>query len=90
MAYDYGRPVFKKGDIVTPKRQSGTKGAGLPHIVLETNYGCEPYWTEDGTSARNGRRHEVRVMCYVNNEQMVPFWGESHEYEPYDPKVHGK
>lgn len=90
MYADYGVARFNRGDLVTAKANSGTRGAGLPHIVLDTDYGSAYHFTDDTSSAMNGRRHEIRVLCFVDNATMTSFWGESHDYELYDPDVHGK
>lgn len=78
-------PRFKAGDMVTPIKGVGTKGAGNPHVVLEVrSFGSiEPYWSKDASSSGNGRRLDIRVACFVHGESVSTFWVESIEYEPY-------
>lgn len=75
---------FKVGDLITPKSIMSIKGCGAPHIVVEVRK-AEPYFSPrfgDGSSGQ-GNRNDVRVLCYISNDNMVPFWVESWQYEPY-------
>lgn len=78
-------PKFSPGDMITPVAGVGTKGVGQPHIVLEVRSfsKVEPFWSKDASSSGNGRRLDIRVACFVNNESISTFWVESIEYEPY-------
>lgn len=77
--------AFKHGDIVTPKKNSGVKGTGLPHVVLEVLEEPVRLWGHDEPSqtgsALFGRRVDIRVVCYVDNDHVAAFWSESYQYE---------
>lgn len=76
---------FKAGDIVTPKAQYSYKGFGRPFIVLETRRHAEPNWQNDDTSSRNGRRLNMRVSNFLDNDNITTFWVEGFEFD-YFPK----
>jgi len=78
------RQRFQVGQYITPKPNTGTKGAGLPHLVVEVNPNAEPVFLQDGNgSMRNGRRNEIRVATYVDDETITMFWVEAVDYEPW-------
>ena len=80
----YRKQRFAVGDIVTPKAVSGLRGAGIPAIVIETNYGVEPEYTSgDATNTNYGGRFDIRVMTYADNENVRVWWSEAWQYEPY-------
>lgn len=79
--------AFKPGDIVTPKKSGGINGAGLPHVVLEVLEEPVRLWTCEEPSQSGsglfGRRLDMRVVCYVDNDHVASFWSESYQYEFY-------
>lgn len=85
---------FRVGDIVTPKASASIKGIGCPYIVLEVNDDARPMFptasVNDITHTKAGSRAQIRVMTYVENDNVLTFWNEAWEFEHYDPNVHGK
>lgn len=80
----YRKNRFSPGDLVTPKKLSGTKGAGNPYVVVEILEDPPLIGMDKDPSHRAfGVRPDIRVLTFVENELVLPFWGESWEYEPY-------
>lgn len=80
---------FVPGQVVSPRPGYGTRGVNQPHVVLEVRRDAECDMTDhDGmsNSAAFGRRLDMRVSCYVDNETIRHFWCESFEYEEYNPE----
>lgn len=81
---------FKPGQLVTPKKSSYLKGVGEPHVVLEVLPEPLRYWATDGadvSSMANGARLDIRVVAYADSGHIVPYMGESWNYEPWFPSV---
>lgn len=75
---------FKPGDLVTPMQNSGIKGAGDPHIVLEVVERPEPILAPDKAgSAAQGIRVNVRTATFYGPEDITMFWHEQQCLEPY-------
>lgn len=83
--------AFKAGDLVTPRSNSGQKGAGHPHIVLEVIDWADPYLhhgsPKEKTSSAYGMRQNMRVAGEANPGRIACFWVESFTYEEYVPGV---
>ena len=77
-------PRFKVGDWVTPTQDATIKGAGEPHVVVETAQGSPCFGKDCGT--HDGRRVDIRVLKLAGAD-IAPFWGESFEYEPWPAKA---
>lgn len=79
---NYGKCPFKPGDFVTPKAFSSHVHRNRPYIVLEVRENSEPDLSaSDVTSNVFGRRVNIRVGAYVNNNIISEWWGESFEFE---------
>lgn len=81
---------FRPGQLVTPKRSSYLKGVGEPHVILEVLPEPVRYWAREGTdvsSMANGSKLDIRVVAYSDSGHMVPYMGESWNYEPWYPTV---
>lgn len=73
---------FKPGDIVTPLLGSTMKGAGKPHVVLETISNPDPVFTDELGLCAFGRRPNLRVGLFQDGKRPA-FWVESFEFELY-------
>ncbi|RRY08826.1 hypothetical protein [Brucella anthropi] len=76
---------FTEGDIVTPRAGSMYRGRGLPHVVLDAP--DEPHFhfsKEDNSSPSFGARLDVRVACFVPGGNIMAYWMESYQLEPWD------
>jgi hypothetical protein len=88
--YAAGCP-FKPGDLITPRKHHNLKGAGQPHVVLAV---VERKPLQDILSdqiAQNpnmtmARAPDMRVLNIAGG-QVVSFWEESFNYEPYTGPV---
>lgn len=79
---------YKVGDIITPRRGSGVRGQGLPHIVVEVNPTAKPdFGVGNCGSVTYGCRPQMRTIS-LNQGDYVCFWNEAHVFEPYDPAIH--
>ena len=82
--------TFQVGDLVTPRKGSNLRGRGQPHIIVEVNGEATPDWDKsDHTSHNYGRRPQLRMFVAMNSnetpeDQMVPFWVEAWQLEPWD------
>ena len=74
---------FMPGQIVTPRRGYDAKGAGEPHIVLETRAPEYDFRADVGSNAY-GKRLDIRVagMC-SRGAELSAWWVESWCFEPY-------
>lgn len=83
----YARPnPYKVGDIVTPRKDSGMKGVGEPHVVVEVL--TEPRRTFEGSGfggSSFGANMDVRVMCLMDDLTLA-FWGESWMLDKWESK----
>lgn len=81
----YAEPCpYKVGDIVTPRPDVCLRGAGNPHMVIEVRETPIRDFTGRPGTQDYGTRHDMRVAFFVDNEDIVTLWQESHMYEPYD------
>lgn len=80
--------AFSIGDVVTPRKGYGTRGAGAPHVVLEVLECGEEIFnaeTQDpgGTGSSGfGRRLDMRVVTRMGGK-ICMFWEESVNFEPF-------
>lgn len=81
--YDEPCP-YKVGDIVTPRSDVCLRGAGNPHVVLEVRKTPIHNFTDRPGTIDYGTRHDMRVAFFVDNDDIVTLWQESHMYEPYE------
>lgn len=84
--------TYKVGDLITPRRGYGTKGAGIPHVVIEVfDPPIRVHQVQnslDSTSNGFGRRMDLRVATMSNGRRsglvaVCCFHVESFEYEPF-------
>lgn len=77
---------FKTGDIITPRPDVCLRGAGNPHVVLEVRKTPIHNFTDARPGTIDyGTRHDIRVAFFVDNDDMVTLWQESHMYEEWQP-----
>ncbi|WP_051949290.1 hypothetical protein [Methylosinus sp. PW1] len=74
--------LFRIGDIVTPRKDSDVKGAGDPHVVIETKDSSKAEFAFVGAPGSNtfGQRLDLRVL-HISNDRIVPHWVESWQFE---------
>jgi len=83
----YAAPCpFVCGDLVTPRKNSGIKGHGEPHVVVEVIDGGLPSrWTNDRV---HGFRLDIRLAFLVTDGEHYGLgWFESWAFEPYTGPV---
>lgn len=88
----YGVQRFHPGDLVTPRADGPLRGAGDPHLVLETNYGAEPTWMarsiSDLGSNRYGNRLDLRCLSLTQErdgtQTLTAHWNEAWLFVPWE------
>lgn len=76
------------GDLVTPRNGYAIKGHGRLYRVVDLCENPAPdFRSGDVGNVVHGRRQDMRVMTIIHDD-IVCFWSESYQYEPYDPAVH--
>lgn len=74
---------FVVGDLVTPRSDSPIKGAGNPHLVIETRPGAEPFFGALSPGSPDfGMRLNVRVIT-ISGGDVCAYWGDAADYEIY-------
>lgn len=76
---------FKVGDLVTPRKDGYTKGAGKPHLVIETrktDFGYDPRIGKIGTP-EHGNTPDMRVLSLYEDRACLAFWFCSSEFNSY-------
>jgi hypothetical protein len=80
---------FHVGQLVTPIKNCGTRGAGQPHVVLEV-IACEPNFqqSDDVAPYSNGwgNRRNIRVGAIMRKPGQTTFtsyWVEGYEFEEF-------
>jgi len=73
---------FGIGELVTPRADSGLKGIGIPHIVLDLRDDIEPDWRQEHPLNR-GCCDDFRIAYFNDDETIVVLWQESFRYEAY-------
>lgn len=86
--YDAPNP-FKVGDLITPRKNGGLRGHGIPHIVVEVLEGDEVVRRWDGNPAGGdyGRKADIRVLGIApgpEGDNIIPWWSEHFQYEAFD------
>lgn len=77
---------FKQGDLVTPLASSNTVGPGEPCVVLELRSGGPIFYGDRGTP-EFGARCDMRIARFMEGDNIVRFWVESVDFEPYKPAL---
>ncbi len=81
--------AFKVGDIVTPRRASGMRGIGQPHIVIEVfpepirALDADLIGADDITHRNFAAKIDMRVLT-IHRGEIVAWASESFFYEPYN------
>ena len=76
---------FAVGDIVTPVSDCELKGAGAPHLVIETRSGAAPEFGTGSNIHRDGARLDMRVLV-IHKGNIVSLWTESFKFERWAAK----
>lgn len=77
-------PRFKVGEIITPKDDVCLRGAGNPHVVIDTRDRAEPNWRAAEGTLNHGTRCDIRVAFFADNDDIVAMWQESHMYRYHE------
>lgn len=81
---------FAIGDVVTPRENFTTKGAGEPHIVVDIVKNDAPLFNSgDAGSNAWGMRIDFRFIG-LSKGKRVAHWGESYEFELYADAIKRK
>lgn len=75
-------PVFRKGDIVTPRANSPVMGHGYPCMVVDVDMEAKPVLRGNYGAFQFGCRPQIRIVKIVDGH-LVPYWQEAAWYEPY-------
>lgn len=89
---------FLVGDLVSPAKGSGAKGAGEPHIVVEVRVRNDEEAAIDTAkfpgndispsfSNGYGRFADLRVLAVDEDGDVAPYWVESWQFEPWKPSA---
>lgn len=81
-----GKHPFKPGDIVTPRKGYGLRGAGHPCIVLEIPKEPIRDMKAETHNMNYGSRLDMRVATIEKGGIVIPFWSESWQYQRWEPK----
>lgn len=75
---------YSIGNWVTARKGYGVNGHGRPYKVVDTRTLPSPdFVAGEAGNINHGRRVDMRIMSLME-DNIVCFWAESYQYEPYD------
>ena len=84
-AEQISRSRFAIGDLVTPVSDCDLKGAGDPHLVIDTRSGAAPEFGTASHIYRDGARLDMRVL-FIHRDSIVALWTESFKFKRWAAK----
>lgn len=76
---------FKVGDFVTVRSDAPIKGAGQPHVVVETNADAGLSWVgAESGDWQFGARYTMRVACLHPSGFLIEHWVWHGHFAPYE------
>lgn len=80
----YGKNLYSKGDLVTPRANTPHAWPGEPHMVMEMDPNAEHDWSAcQPFHPQHGVRLDMRVAVATHNGDIVMFWVESCWFDRY-------
>lgn len=81
-AYAAGPTVYEIGNLVMVRKGVNMRGVGLPAIIIEIG-DRTPDFSQSSDSTFYGGCRDLRILRFENHDNVVPFWVQAHEVEPY-------